>query len=172
MRWRKWTGRSPGMRWGGWRARRSFGGGEFNGEEFTAVGGNGEDGVVLGRLGFNWGGESTKKRAADVLDKVAREEMLSGHGGASLCSGGALGFLRKSPETKGESVREGEEWKGAPRAFSWRREGDVEALGQAGGGSPRRHARHASARRQRLKTPLPLAGWAGFGGQLGQVGRR
>ena len=112
-----------------------------------------------------------EKRAADVLDKVAREEMLSGHGGASLCSGGALGFLRKSPEMKGKSVREGEEWKGAPRAFSWRRDGDVEALGQAGGGSPRRHARHASARRQRLKTPLPLAGWAGFGGQLGQVGR-
>ena len=73
---------------------------------------------------------------------------------------------------RGDSLGERGEMERAAGGFSSRIEEDVEALAQGGGGSLGRHARHASTRRQRLKTPLPLAGWAGFCGDWARWAER
>ena len=93
---------------------------------------------------------------------AARAEEHGGHDCAVGCSDGGSDSLRVRRREKGKGPGEGENERELRGGSRQRADEDGQGPKLAGGGSPWRHVRHASARRQRLKTLVPLAGWADF----------
>src|SRR4051812_28139835 len=105
--------------------------------------------------------------AADVLDKVAKEEKLSGHGGASRCSGsGSVLARRRRKKKTEEALGGGMDWDGLQASPEAR----ISTRGQAGRGEEGVHALSSvESSWQEVEDAPALPRWLGWA--RCQVGR-